>query len=193
MVIERKNQTLADLGRQINDGDLLLFRGKGLFSRLIRTAGRSDYSHAAMVCYCKGIPCVLEMREGAGGRCVTLASQVARFPGRIDLFSVDAQFGTFRACEAAKAMLLKCGHEYNWRGLLAAAMIHLPFIRLMTTPDLDDATVVGELPEFCSQAVASACRVGGGIDPVPFLGDKVTEPGDLARSKLWQYRATLIG
>lgn len=192
MVITRHDARLSDLGRQINDGDLLLFRGRGLFSRLIRTAGRSEYSHAGMVCYCKGIPCVLEMREGVGGRCVTLASQVQRHPGRIDLFQVSDNFGHFRACEAAKAMLLKCGHEYNWRGLLAASMLHLPFIRLLTTPDLDDSSVVGELPEFCSQAVASACRTGGGVDPVPFLGDTVTEPGDLARSSLWKYRATLI-
>ena len=32
----------------------------------------------------------------------------------------------------------------------------------------------------------------GGVDPVPNLADRLTEPGDLARSAFYEYRFTLL-
>jgi hypothetical protein len=37
-----------------------------------------------------------------------------------------------------------------------------------------------------------ACRAGG-VDPVPNLADRLTEPADLARSPFFEYRFTLGG
>jgi hypothetical protein len=36
-----------------------------------------------------------------------------------------------------------------------------------------------------------ADRVGGGVDPVPDLANRETEPADLARSPFYRYRFTL--
>ena len=47
-------------------------------------------------------------------------------------------------------------------------------------------------PPFCSQACAMTDRTGGGIDPVPHLADRLTEPADLARSPFYEYAFTLI-
>ena len=52
----------------------------------------------------------------------------------------------------------------------------------------DDAST---WPPFCSQAVSMADRQGG-IDPVPNLADRLTEPADLSRSEFYEYRFTLI-
>ena len=41
------------------------------------------------------------------------------------------------------------------------------------------------------EAVSRACRRGG-VDPVPNLADRLTEPGDLARSAFFGYRFTLL-
>jgi hypothetical protein len=35
-------------------------------------------------------------------------------------------------------------------------------------------------------------RIGGGVDPVPHLSDRLTEPADLARSPFYEYAFTLI-
>lgn len=37
-----------------------------------------------------------------------------------------------------------------------------------------------------------ADRVGGRVDPVPHLADRLTEPADLARSPFYQYLFTLV-
>jgi len=35
-------------------------------------------------------------------------------------------------------------------------------------------------------------RIGGGVDPVKHLADRLTEPADLARSPFYKYRFTLV-
>ena len=185
---------LMHVRRELRDGDLLLFRGHGLTSRLIRTAGRSEYSHAAMVAWCHGLCMCLEMRELRGGRAVTLASQVERFPGCIDAYTVRGVFwNKFDRHAAVQAMIRRCGGQYSYAGLWSAALLHLPFVRLLAKPNLDDVDQGADaMPEFCSQAVANAARLGGGIDPVPNTSDRITEPGDLARSHLWEKRWRLL-
>ena len=37
-----------------------------------------------------------------------------------------------------------------------------------------------------------ADRIGGGVDPVPHLTDRLTEPADLARSPFYQFLLTLV-
>src|SRR3972149_5438093 len=76
---------------KIRDGDLLLFRRKrGLFSRLIAVAGRSEYCHAAMAAWWNGRLMCLETVQGRGGRAVLLSRLVAENPGRIDVYRANA-------------------------------------------------------------------------------------------------------
>ena len=55
-----------------------------------------------------------------------------------------------------------------------------------------DDRAVDRRPPFCSHACAMADRLGGQVDPVPQLSDRLTEPADLARSPFYRYRFTLI-
>lgn len=184
---------LADVHRHSGCGDILLFRGKGIIATAIQKAGRSTYSHAAMLTYIKSIPCCMEMREFRGGRLVTLDSQVERFPGQIDLYTVREEY-LFRYDRrgACRAMLLKCGREYSYAGILSAAANHAFGLRLLAKPNTDDRDQGHDaLPEFCSQAVSNAARLGGGVDPVQMASDKITEPADLAQSLLWEPKGTL--
>ena len=57
-------------------------------------------------------------------------------------------------------------------------------------PETDDKAVDSR-PPFCSHACAMADRIGGGVDPVPHLADRLTEPADLARSPFYRYLFTL--
>ena len=188
----RKVMQYASVRADIHDGDVLLFRGSGLVSTLIRIAGRGHYSHAGMCVWARGVLLCCEVREFHGGRAVTLSSQVRLFPGSIDVYRPvvgDCQSVSFDPHRAADAMLRKAGTRYGYRAVWQAGLLHLPVIRLWQTPDTDDEATSGT-PEFCSEAVASALR-GEGLDPTPNLSDRLTEPNDLGRSAALRYLWTL--
>jgi hypothetical protein len=180
--------TLADARSEILDGDLLLFRRRGL----IAIAGRGEHSHAAKAAWWGDDLFCLEVREWHGGRAVTLDSQVRRRPGRIDVYRANPakRWPEYDRTRATTMMRRLAGCDYGYVGLLAAAMLHLPFIRMAVRAEVDD-NAIDRRPPFCSQACAMVDRVGGGIDPVPHLADRLTEPADLARSPFYEYLFTL--
>jgi len=174
---------------RIADGDLLLYRRRGLIS----IAGRGTHSHAAKAAWWDGDLFCLEIRELVGGRAVTLSSQVRRRPGRIDVYQTNParRWSHYDAAGAVRFMRRLTGCDYGWMNLLAAGLLHLPWLRLCVRANTDDRAV-DRRPPFCSQAVAMADRIGGGVDPVNHLADRLTEPADLARSPFYCYRFTLV-
>jgi hypothetical protein len=181
--------TLADARPQIADGDLLLFRRRGL----IATAGRGEHSHAAKAAWWGHDLFCLEVREWHGGRAVTLESQVAKFPGQIDVYQSNPanRWPEYDRTRATTMMRRLAGCDYGYAAVLAAAMLHLPFIRMAVRANTEDRAI-DHRPPFCSQACAMTDRVGGGVDPVPHLADRLTEPADLARSPFYDYAFTLV-
>jgi len=174
---------------EIRDADLFLFRRRFWYSRLIEVAGRSKYVHAAMAGWWRDRLMCVEMTNG-GGRAELLSNLVASWPGCIDVYVVSGRPPRFSRRRALEAMIGITGKRYGWLNLARAALLHLPIARFMVHPqDCDSET--SALPPFCSQAVSMAMRTGG-LDPVPNLADHLTEPGDLARSAIYQYRCTLI-
>jgi hypothetical protein len=187
----RKEIYLADAVSQIRSGDLLLFRGRGLIASLIGAAGRSEYTHVAKAIWLEDVPFCAEVRELKGGRIVTLASQVAKFPGLIDVFEANPgnRWKEYRRKDAVRYLLRLAGCDYGYGAILRSAMGHLPVVRCFLAPDMNDAAADNR-PPYCSAAVAAADRFGG-VDPVPNCADRVTEPADLARSPFYRYRFTL--
>jgi hypothetical protein len=177
-----------DVRHLIRDADTLLYRRSGL----IALAGRGAHSHAAKAAWWHDDLFCLEVREWVGGRAVTLSSQVRRFPGRIDVFETNAygRWPNYDCGGAARYMRRLTGCEYGWLNLLVAATLHLPVVRLIAKPNLDDQSI-SRWPPFCSHAVAAADRLGGGVDPVRHFADQMVEPSDLARSSFYRYRFTL--
>lgn len=177
-----------DVRQRIAEGDLLLYHRRGL----IAVAGRGEHSHAAKAAWWNGDLFCLEVREWTGGRAVTLSSQVRCYPARIDVYEAnpDNRWPEYDRPEASRFMRRLAGCDYGWANLLAAALLHLPGIRLWIRANTDDQSAAGR-PPFCSQAVVMAERIGGGIDPVRHLADRLTEPSDLARSPFYRYRFTL--
>ncbi len=186
----RKLVRLEEVAEDLRDGDLLLFRRRGLIS----VAGRGVHSHAAKVAWWGDVPFCLEVREWFGGRAVTLASQVERSPGQIDLFRAnpDNRWPEYDAAASTRYMRRLAGCDYGYGSVLAAAMFHLPIVRTWLTADVEDQAV-SRRPPFCSQACAMADRLAGGVDPTPYLADRLTEPADLARSPFYKYQYTFAG
>ncbi len=69
---------------QIQEADVLLFRGEGLISWLIKRYGSGVHSHAAMAHWDDDDLQCVEFREFKGGRAVSMKSQVATHPNNID-------------------------------------------------------------------------------------------------------------
>lgn len=183
---------LADVQDEIADGDLLLVRrGRSIVHRLIGQAGRSDYVHAALAAWWGEDLMCLETRGGRWARAVTLKSQVEAAPGRYDVFrSNPGDYApSFCRPSAVGWMRRLCGRRYGWLNILRVVFSRMLVVRWLVPPVTDDQAD-GRFPPFCSQAVAMACRAGG-VDPVPYLADRATEPGDLARSLFFRYRFTL--
>ena len=186
--------SLQDARPQLFDGDLLLFRRRRWsFGSLIAIAGRGVHSHAAKLAWWGDEPFCCEVREWHGGRAVTLASQVHKYPGRIDLFRTnpDLRWKYYDRLASVRYMRRLAGCDYGYGGVATASLLHLPIVRLFARPNLEDQQVECR-PPFCSQAVAMADRLAGGVDPVPHLADRLTEPADLAQSPFYQYVLTLV-
>ncbi len=178
----------SDVRRQIADGDLLLFRRHSVVS----IVGRGLHTHAAKAAWWDEDLFCLEIRQLVGGRAVTLSSQVRRYPDRIDVYEVnpDGRWPEYDRPGAVRYMRRLTGCDYGYRGLIATALLHLPVIRWFVRADVDDRAF-DRRPPFCSHACAMSDRLGGGVDPVPHLADRFTEPADLARSSFYRYRFTL--
>ena len=109
---------LSEVVDEIRDGDLLLFRGRGLVARLIGMAGRSEYTHAARAVWWGNDLFCCEVRELRGGRAVTLESQVRRFPGAIDVFEVNpsSRWREYDRRGAVRYMRRLAGCDYGYLG-----------------------------------------------------------------------------
>ena len=123
----QKLRRLDDAQCEIADSDLLLFRRRSLIS----VAGRGTHSHAAKTAWWGDDLFCIEVREWHGGRAVTLASQVAKFPGRIDVYHSNPanRWPEYDRTRATTMMRRLAGCDYGYTAVLAAAMLHLPFIR----------------------------------------------------------------
>jgi hypothetical protein len=185
-----QHRPLALVEDEILDGDLLLFRGSGWVANAIQWGGRSEYSHAALAADWFGQVMCLEVREWVGGRAVTLASQVKKYPGAIDVYRADTtRHPEYIRKIAVATMKDLAGCQYGYFSVLLAAIGHLPFLRRLVSREAETIERFNS-PPYCSQAIAIAAERAG-VDPVPNLDDRLTEPGDLARSSLWNYRFTL--
>ena len=180
----------------IQEGDVLLFRGCGVLSWLIKRYGSGVHSHVG-IAHWDGdhLQCV-EFREFKGGRSVSLRSQVNDTPSGIDVFRAATKLqyenieynltDTVRS-KISSILILLTGLPYGWQNIWKLVKHYTPFLRLeaQNIKD-DDPTKVF----VCSTAVAYAYRMAY-VDPVPYLADSAVAPADLARAALFQYQFTL--
>ncbi len=172
----------------LQNGMLVLYRphGLGLAGHIIALG--SGYSHAAMFAWWGQAAMLIEMLQFTGGRAITLSSQVDSYPGRWDVFDISEKFDREGSVEYMKRY---AGFPYGWGDITYAAIRHMPYLRkLIKDQNLDSHR--SPYPPDCSHACAEAIRIGGGIDLVRNRNDRLTEPGDLAKSPLTRYLFTLV-
>ncbi len=119
----------AQARAHIPDGALIFICGRGFFSRLIRWATRSDYSHVGIAAWLDGGLYIIEM-DGAKG-VLTPLSQYAGIP--FDVLSVAPEsecFGKTKFLHTQALLAIRYYIPYNWWDIarIGASKI-LPFYR----------------------------------------------------------------
>ncbi len=174
---------------QIKTGDVLLFRGRGLWSWMVKVRTKSVYTHAGVALRIKANGCervsVLEALEPWGVRLHPLDQYVAAGES-VDWYEVTDP--AVNREKVASFALRQWGLRYAWRQLLWSFSRLAWLARRVLRRPLRDVD-----PErwFCSELVAAALRHAGAQtdeDLVPIA----TAPGDVARFTCLRRRGTLV-
>ena len=195
----------------IQEGDVLLFRGQGVFSWFIQKVGQGEYSHVGLASWVydkaqkkHSLECV-EFREFRGGRAISLEQYVRANPGIIDVYRaaspqyksyyynfgqnkiVSKQFD-FDGRAITNCMRRQTGLPYGWARIWWLAKFYLPILRLFSSGAFDDNEKV--VYPVCSTAIA-ACFSKHFVDLTHHRSDNWMEPSDVARSPILHYLFTL--
>ena len=184
--------TLAEATTRIQDQWLLQMRPASLVGRMIAGYGRGIHSHSAKLTWSGGRLRVLEFREFIGARDRSFEYHVNKYADRIDVYRLRTDlFPDYDVAGAnAVAWDLIDRDRYGYGGVLRAYLYHLPIINRWMEVDVSDLGPDKAHP-FCSHYCSLVDRCGGGVDPVPELPDRITEPSDLSRSLLYRFAFTV--
>ena len=175
----------------LRDGTVLLFRGRGIFSRLIQAKGRAPWSHAALLAWWGRRLMVVEAREGAGVRAIPLSTVLleGHHVEAYDVVGADADARRLAVSEAVSWL----SSRYGWRTIVrigaAALLVPLAWIppigavRRAWSRPLRDASGRPTSGLICSELVARAWLYAGVslVQDIPDFEDATVEPADLFR------------
>lgn len=166
----------------IEDGDVILFRGNAELSHVIGDISHSAYSHAGLVLSWYGRLMLLSA-EMPKVQAIPLSIVIAKYNGRIDWYKlVPEARAKLDLQRLAIEALVHLGIEYGTEKLFQLASHFI----LGTEADDDNAN---PSTMVCSQYVSRCFRLAG-MD-LSLKSDLATVPGEIAVSPLLCYQATL--
>lgn len=190
----------------VKNADVLLFHATK-FPQMgwwISKYTNSPYSHAALAYWDDGELYCLEFREFKGARQYPLRLYLEK-GNKVDVFRTMKDFNhptieyshnkdyyeaydehkftddiSKKIVNTAKTLI---GVEYDWWTIFKMGKTYVPFLRFKTNHKNDDD--FHDSHSFVCSTLVTYCYRKHFIDPVPFLADRYTSPGDLARSGLF--------
>lgn len=167
---------------QIDDGDVILFRGNAELSHVISDISQSAYSHAGLVLTWYGRRMLLSA-EMPRVQAIPLSLKVATYNGRIDWYKLTPEAREKLDIQRlAVEALTNLGVEYG-TGKLFDLASHFILGTEANDDDANPTTLV------CSQYVSRCFRLAG-MD-LSLKSDLATVPGEIAVSPYLCYQATL--
>lgn len=173
-----------DFRNEMKDGDVLLFRGTGPMSALIRWKTRSPYSHAGIVAWWNDRLMVLEA-VGKGVIARPISYNLKKYHGDIDYFRSTEELDEKTRRRMVSFAQKQLGKEYNMKQLIKFAFKLLFGLKLKQS---DDPRSVSRY--FCSHYVADI-YARHGYDLARKRSDRYTSPELLANSDKLEFVGTL--
>ena len=183
----------------IREADVILFRKSNFpsVSWWIGLYSQSPYSHIGLAHWDKGELYCLEFREFKGSRTYLMNDYIKEEENRIDIFrvcdkikftgtdpkdTIEKEFTPTIAKDITNYALelMAKYNKYGWQLIWKIWRTYLPFVRVWRNVKYDDSN--GSI-YVCSTLVTQTYRKHY-LDPVPFLADEYTKPGDIARSAI---------
>ena len=160
---------------QIQDGDVLLYRGRSLASRVIRWATGSPYSHAGLAVWWNERLMVLEA-VGKGVVVTPLSVNVRWYHGDVEWFTTADPITREDRRRLVDIAQKELGKEYaTWKAVILG-------LRRVLGADIDRRdSIRRERKLFCSLYVASVYNAIG-RDLKEGVSDAFTSPADIAQS-----------
>jgi len=188
----------------IQEGDVLLFRGRSFFSHLIKTGSQGYHSHVGLASWVKNGESILEcieFVETKGGRAVNLQTQL-NVP--IDIYRAVPEFQTlalengkviftdhkFNGRAITDCMRKHTGLPYGWWRILWLLQFHIIGFRLFANGSSFNDDLENLIYPVCSTAV-SHCFHKNYVDLTHNRSNARMEPADVARSPLLNYLFTI--
>ncbi len=173
-----------DVRNQIKNGDVLMYRGRSLVSKLIRWFTKSRYSHAGLAVWWNDRLMVMEA-VGKGVIVNPLSVNVAHYDGRVEWFASVAEISENERIELVRFAQQELGKEYATWKIIAIGLAILFGKSAETTDKLRR-----ERRLFCSYYVAQAYNAIG-RDLKKNVSDRFMTPDDIASSPELKRRGVL--
>lgn len=176
----------SDVRDQIRTGDILLFQGTSLLSRVIRWGSRSVYSHAGFAAWWDRRLLVFQA-SGRGAEVLPVSSAVDAYDGQVDWYSLRPEH---RLPKEAEDQLITHAVTLLGRSYSGVGLVHLMW--RMALGRFRGRADPKACPDslFCSQYVSYCFRMVG-PDLVLDTDDGSTSPADLSNSPLLERRGVL--
>jgi len=194
----------------IKEGDILLFRNKGIIAFIIQTLTNGKYSHIGMATWSYNGEDILELteiREWYGGRTIVLKNAVNSNTNGIDVYRISSPVYKYKSkidenyilqiekikLEYDGRLVSNClrnlsGINYGYKRICEIWARHIPILRFFMPWDFEENRKVYPI---CSSAI-SYCVRDNFTDLVHFAPDKRTSPADISRSPLTNYLFTIL-
>jgi hypothetical protein len=169
---------------QIKNGDVLMYKGRGLVSSVIRWVIHSPYSHAALAAWWNQRLMVMEAK-GQGVVVNSTSRNIRHYRGDVEWFSCKKEISEDDRLRMVKFAQEELGKSYGrWKAILLG-------IKILFEHDLEKRDrLKREKRLFCSEYVAQIYN-SIGLDLKKGRSDRFTKPDDIANSPLLEKRGQL--
>lgn len=179
---------------QIKTGDLLQWRGRYPFSKVIRTGTKQFFNHSSFVIRLTEFSDHVYSIEALdnGLFMYRLSSLLAKYDGRVEVFHLAPQYDN-EAIAAAAWLLDRQGTAYDWSGCASNRALLYERLGLDHLAGAVDIEPADESQLYCSESVFMAYAEGPQLAGMPSIEHlqglhRPPVPGnEMLDMKLWNY------
>jgi hypothetical protein len=182
--MESKILRYEEVRDQIRNGDVFMYKGKAIFSSIIRWVTRSPYSHAGMAVWWNERLMVMEAK-GNGVVASPFSRSIGHYRGEVEWFSCVKEISDEDRLKMVIFAQEELGKSYGrWKAILLG-------IRTLFEWDLDKRDRMRlENKLFCSEYVARIYN-SIGLDLKRKRSDRFMKPVDIANSSLLERKGKI--